>query len=751
VQRTNKRFCLSVAALAVLASTIAVVPAMAEKSLPGSPLAKVDKNQPMMLQADELVHDSKRETVTARGHVEIYYDKFALFADRVIYDKKANTLTAAGNVRIKEPDGALVTAEVITLTSDFRDGFIRGLKAVTKESARFGAAHAYRKDNETTVFEGGHFTPCKPCENDPEAAPAWRVRAEKITEVKSEGNIYFENATFEVFGVPTLWVPYFYMPDPSVARRSGFLMPVYGASTNLGYFVGTPYYFALSASYDLTVTPEFTTKAGDILRAAWRQRLKNGVYKIDFVGAYNANPTSDVPDNAKFRGSIKSAGEFNFNRYWKWGWDATLESDKTFRRYYGIDGILATDRISKLYVEGQRDRNYFSAQLYEFGTLTPEYTQTTSPGDSQVLPVIDYNYVFGQPVLGGELSFDANAFSLTRNNGTELNQVVGEAKWRRTVIAPLGQAITPFVHGRADLYQFSNYQQDSTTVVAKDGTIGRGSFAAGVDYRYPLIKHAEDASFIVEPIGQVIYRPDLNNQSAIPNEDAQSLVFDDTLLFDTDKFSGYDRVETGTRANVGFQTTVHTHTGWTARFVAGESIQIAGENPFPVASGLYQTRSDYVTGAYLDLPQHLRIMAQTRFDPESFSLNREDVSVATAYGPLTASVGYVYAKNPMLPGLFYDRSEVISAAAMQIDNKWSLFGNLRFNLTDEQFITDSVGVKYSDDCYVLSVTYAENYVQDLDIKPSKSVLVRFNLKGLGGFTGSDRIEPSTVPQANMLN
>lgn len=725
--------------------------AIAGNSLPGSPLAKVDKNQPMMLQADELVHDSKRGTVTARGHVEIYYDKFALFADRVTYDKKANTLTAAGNVRIKEPDGAVVTAEVITLTSDFRDGFIQGLKTVTKDSARFGADNAYRKDDDTTVLEGGRFTPCKACESDPDAAPAWQIRAKKITSVKSEGNIYFEDATFEVFGVPMLWAPYFYMPDPSVARRSGFLMPVYGASTNLGYFVGTPYYFALSASYDLTVTPEFTTKAGDLLKAEWRQRLKDGAYKVDFAGAYNANPTADVPDNAKFRGSIKTAGEFAFDRYWKWGWDATLESDKTFRRFYGIDGILATDRISKLYVEGQRDRNYFSAYLYEFGSLTPEYTETSSPGDSRVLPVIDYNYVFGHPVLGGELSFDANAFSLTRNNGTNLTQAVGEVGWRRTLVDPLGQTFTPFVSGRADVYQFSDYHQDATTVIAKDGTVTRGSFAAGIDYRYPFIKHGQDATYTVEPIAQVIYRPDLGDQSIIPNEDAQSLVFDDTLLFDHDKFSGYDRIETGTRANVGFQTTVHTHSGWTARFVAGESIQVAGENPFPLASGLYRPKSDYVTGVYLDFPQHIRIMAQTRFDQETFEINREDVSVVTSYGPLTASVGYVFAKNPLLPGLAYDRSEIISAASLQLSEKWSVFGNVRYDIGDEQFLTDSVGVKYSDDCYALSVTYAENYIQDMDIHPSKTVLVRFNLKGLGGFTGADRIEQSTVPQANMLN
>ena len=59
-----------------------------------------------------------------------------------------------------------------------------------------------------------------------------------------------------------------------------------------------------------------------------------------------------------------------------------------------------------------------------------------------------------------------------------------------------------------------------------------------------------------------IARPDIEDQGEIPNEDARSLVFDDTLLFDTDKFSGFDRIETGTRANVGIQYSVSAASGW---------------------------------------------------------------------------------------------------------------------------------------------------------------------------------------------
>ena len=85
---------------------------------------KVDPSEPMLLQADELIYDNDNARVTAKGNVELYYGNYTLLADRVIYDRSANTLGAEGNVRIKDPDGAVITSDHITLTDDFRDGFI---------------------------------------------------------------------------------------------------------------------------------------------------------------------------------------------------------------------------------------------------------------------------------------------------------------------------------------------------------------------------------------------------------------------------------------------------------------------------------------------------------------------------------------------------------------------------------------------------------------------------------------------------
>jgi LPS-assembly protein len=377
----------SASALGVMLVAGATAPAFAKEDLLKPQIGKNETNQPLLLQADELVYDKKNNSIIAKGNVEVYYKNYALQADALTYDQSANTLNAVGNVRIKEPDGATINADRITLTDDFRDGFIRSFQSVTKEEARIAAASAYRKDGNTTVFERGVFTPCKQCAENPEAPPIWRIKASKITHVKDEGNVYFEDGVFEMFGVPLVWVPYFYYPDPTVKRRSGFLTPEFSHSDDLGFTAGVPYYYSLSPSADLTVTPVVTTEAGFLLKTDWRQRLETGSYLIEAAGVYDQDPEDD---RSKFRGSIVTKGEFDLGSFWKWGWDATLESDDTFRRFYKLDGIFATDRISTVYLVGQSDRNYFSANLYHFGGLTAD---DNDQADSIVHPSIDYNYI----------------------------------------------------------------------------------------------------------------------------------------------------------------------------------------------------------------------------------------------------------------------------------------------------------------------------------------------------------------------
>ena len=730
----------------------------------------LDKSQPLYLQGDQLLYDTSGTKVTARGNVEIYYNDNILTADEVIYDQGAGTLTAKGNVTLKEPQGNIIRADSYTLTDDFRDGFVQSLSVVAKDESRIAAERATRRDGNVTEFQNGKFTACK---SEGETPPLWCVSAAKIIHDKDAATVTYQDAYFEIFGQPVFYLPYFQHPDPSVKRQSGFLAPGYGNSTNLGFMTELPYFYNLAPNYDFTFTPRYLSQLGVVYQGEWRHRLANGTYIVKVAGIDQT--ASDLPGglnaaNSKldgWRGTLETRGQFSLGSWWKFGWDATLESDDTFRRFYKYDNILLTDRVNQIYLTGQSDRNYFAARLYHFGGLLLD---DTKQAESYTHPIIDYNYVFADPVLGGELKWDTNILSFTRLDGTvpnlvgassrneDVNRIVTEVKWRRRFTDAVGITYTPFANLRGDIYQFNNFN-DPTTIrpvpapgsgfegdlVSNDTTL-RGVAAAGATVSYPWVANTAGASHIIEPIGQIVARQDVLSQRRLPNEDARSLVFDDTNLFEVSKFSGYDRTETGTRVNAGMQYTFQANSGGYARFLAGESYHLSGDNAyahpgldndgkpvFSASSGLETQRSDYVLGAYIAPVDSFRLISQSRFDQDSFVLRREDVGANVNYGPLAIQAIYAFtAADPVL-GIANNQQDIYSYATLRLTDFWSVAAGMRYDLETSKLGYDTFQLKYADECFVLTASYQQVFYNSAAIQDDQTYMLRMEFKHIGEY------------------
>jgi LPS-assembly protein len=722
----------------------------------GKPQA-MDKTLPLYLQGDELIYDNAGSRVIARGNVEIYYNKNVLTADEVTYDQSANTLTARGNVELKEANGNVIRADAYTLTDDFRDGFVQSLSVVTRDDSRITAARGERREGNVTEFSDATFTACKSEGNVP---PLWCIGAKRIIHDQTAQTISYQDAELKLYGVTVGYLPYFEHPDPSVKRKSGFLAPGYGSSNDLGFFTEIPYYFALSPNYDFLFNPRYMSDQGVLWQGEWRQKLANGEYNIVLAGidqdASNLRPGNEDLDG--LRGSVETHGRFSLSSWWSYGWNAIIESDDSFRRFYKLDSVLLTDRVNDVWLKGQSERSYFSAKLYQFGGLLVEDDDST---ESLVHPVIDHNYVFKDPVLGGELSWKSNALSLSRSDlsnldpgnfvSGDMNRVITEVKWRRRFTDAIGITYTPFGELRGDAYQV-NYEDPNDldpTASTLDDSFLRGLATGGATVSYPWVANVGATSHVIEPIGQVVAHNSHVDQDFLPNEDAQSLIFDDTNLFDTTKFSGYDRLETGVRANVGVQYTFQGPVGY-ARVLAGQSYHLTGtnaydeiDNGFNPKSGLETDDSDYVLGIYLAPTDTFRIISQSRFDEDDLTLRREDLTAVFSYGPLLAGATYTYGAvfdedapvDATGAALYDEQEDVVGYASLRLTDRWSIGGSLRYDIDDDRMLTDSIRIAYLDECFMLSATYSETFIKDAtrDIEPDQVVMLRFEFKHLGGF------------------
>lgn len=739
----------------------------------GSPfgqVAPIDRAQPLYLQGDELIYDNNGGRVTARGNVEIYYNNYILTADEVVYDQRAGQLTAHGNVLLREPNGTKTTAERLVLSDDFRDGFVQSLSFVAKDDSKITASRGTRREGNVTEFENGKFTPCKPT---PGAPPAWCISAKRVIHDQQAQTISYQDATFELFGVPVLYVPYFEHADPTVKRKSGFLTPRFGTSGDLGYISEVSYYFALAENYDFTFHPTYTSKQGVLWQGDFRHRIAfgsvSGQYRVELAGI--DQDVDDLPaDNANanldgWRGSIRTTGNFSLASWWNLGWNITVESDDAFRRFYKLDNILQTDRVNTIFLNGLSERNYVAVTGYHFGGLL--FSDETV-AESQVHPVVDWNYVVNAPVIGGELSWNVNALSFTRDQNFQdgnsvtrdvtsvLHRASVDINWRRRMMDSIGISYTPFANLRGDAATYKDVVDPLTDNLVRDKTVLRGTASAGILASYPWIKHTATASHTIEPIGQIIARASkVGNQNGLPNEDSRSLVFDDTNLFEIDKNSGYDRIETGSRANVGLQYTFQLNSGGYARILAGQSFALDGRNSYadPIGNepttdtsgnrnpshtgdaGLDSKRSDYVIGGYLAPNENLRLIGQARFDEDDLNLRRSDIYTTASYGPFVAQAAYSYTAPSSSVDDTSPQQDILGSLWIQLSERWSIGGMLRYDIDEDQIRQDALSLRYADECYVLTTTYqTSNIVDDNNgLTKDQSIMVRFEFKHLGGF------------------
>ena len=685
-----------------------------------------EKGLPMLVQADEMLYDYDNDRVIASGNVEIYYSDYALTAKKVIYDKKKDTVTAYGNVRLREPDGNVVFAEELTMSGDFRDGYVRSVSVLTPDNARVAAATSERVGGNIVVFNKAVYTACQVPENQPDSKPLWQIKAVKVVHNQENKTLEYTDATFELLGVPIAYVPYFTHPDPTVKRKSGFLTPRFSHTSELGATFEAPYFWAIAPDYDVTFNPRVTSKQGVLWKGEWRQRFISGSYYIRPAGIRQLDPKAFVaPGDTEWRGSIESAGEFRLGDQWVAGWDGLLTSDDTFLRVYDISD--ETDVVSQVYLTGQSERNYFDARAMHLKGLLEDDRTKELP---LIHPVIDYNYLFADSVLGGELGFDVNVLSLTRDDGADSSRAIADIHWRRTFTDQLGQRYTPFFSLRGDLYRVNEVPGS----VAGPGTesLARGMATAGLEYSYPFISAHEWGSQVIEPIAQIITRPNEQDRDKLPNEDAQSLVFDDTLLFDRDKFSGFDRVEGGTRANVGVRYTLQTNEWGHGSLLFGQSFHLAGDNPFASTTGLGTDRSDFVGALYLEPNDIFGFSSRFRLDSDDLTVKRHEFNGWLHYGPVTSSVTYATLKAQPLLTVGKDREEILASASLALTEQWRLSGQIRYDIDNEKRVQNGIGLTYLCDCATISLGYEEDFYRDRDDRPSRKITFRVDLKTLGG-------------------
>ncbi|WP_442966875.1 LPS-assembly protein LptD [Rhizobium sp. C4] len=738
------------------------------------PEQQADDNAKLYLSSNQLVYDRDHKKVTATGAVKINYKGHKLVADNVTYDQASGRLIADGKIEVVEPDGNKIYADKMDVTDDFGQGFINSLRIETTDDTHIAAESGQRVNSTVFVLQNGVYTACKPCADQPEKAPLWQVKARKVIENGETHTVRLEGTRLELFGAPIAYLPFIEVPDHTVKRKSGFLFPTFSSAQNLGFGGTVPYYYVINPSTDFTFSPTVYSTQGLLLAGELRQKFDSGTHTLQMAGISQmkakvfAAGTSDSLRTQ--RGMIRSTGAFQINPRWSFGWDVMAQTDNNFSRTYSLKGLNSSTFTNQIYLTGLGKRNYFDVRSYYFDVQDADPKNTAEYQQAFVHPVLDYNAVLDKPIGGGELSYNLNFTNLTHRGlsaytaGTtarfpgvrgEVSRLSADAQWRRRFVTDGGLVVTPVLAARADTFQLGMKAPSSATYTYAGNFYSgvattRSMITAGTEVSYPFLITMPGSEHIIEPVGQIFVRPDEQMAGRMPNEDAQSFVFDATNLFDRDKFSGYDRIEGGTRANLGVRYKGTFDNGFSVNAIAGQSFQVAGRNSFAQTdlvyagwnSGLDKKASDYVGMVNVQTPFGLGVTESLRLKKENFQLARLDSTLSYSSKIYNTSVTYSRIASQPEYGAAEDREQFILTNSVKFKDYWKLYGTVNYDLRKRYLNSSTVGISYEDECTIFAIGFTSTRDTSNNSGSDWAVGARLTFRTLGDVRVGDATSSS---------
>ncbi|MEL6451400.1 MAG: LPS assembly protein LptD [Pseudomonadota bacterium] len=692
----------------------------------GGPQAMAqDDAGPAVLVADEIQVTRDRRLI-ARGNVEAFQGTTRLTASAIEYNPDTGGLTITGPITLDDGTGVRILANQADLDKDLQNGLLTGARLVLNDQLQLASVQMNRVGGRYTQLYKTAVTSCQICENDPRP-PLWQIRARTVIHDEEARQLYFEHAQLRIRNTPILYLPRLRLPDPTLDRATGFLIPELRINSLLGTGIRLPYFIKLGDHRDLTLTP-YLANDTRTLEFRYRQAFRTG--RIIFEGAYSED---DLQQDEQ-RGYLFAAGEFDLRRDFVLQFDIETVSDDAYLSDYGYSG---KDRLdSQIQVSRARRDEYVRLSYINFKSLRDDEDDDVLPSD--VADVL-YERRFFPSVIGGELRLAA-AFHTHERQSDVTTDVNGDgivdgrdglrfnvdAEWLRTYLVG-GMQVQTRLGIAGDSIKIS----DDDTFDGGDSGLAP---SAAVVLRYPMVRRsAGGVTQFLEPFAQFSWVG--GDGLHVPNEESTRVEFDEGNLLSLSRFPATDRRERGWAVALGGTWARLDPDGWSSSLTLGQILRQEVQADFNETSGLSSTTSDFLLAGKLDFNGGLSVSGRTIFD-ETFDVAKAEVRGDWSNDRLDIGGSYIWISEDADIDLTEPIGEFTFDGAYRIDKFWTASVDWRYDLEEGRAATAGAGLTYTNECVRVGLSINRSFADSTTIEPSTSLGLTVSLRGFSADTGT---------------
>ena len=562
-----------------------------------------------------------------------------------------------------------------------------------------GKAFLYNKD--ISEIKKGVFTTCK----RRDGCPPWQLSASQIKHDKKKKSVIYDNAWLKLYDIPVFYFPKFFHPDPTVKRQSGFLIPQFSQSTNLGNYLSTPYFHVISENSDLTFSPRFYSDQKTIYQNEYRKVTKNSDNIFDFSFL-----TSKVLQFKETQSHFFSESSYIFNTDNLNTSQISLKVQQTSNDYY-----LKTYNFSSPLIDNESTLH--NQLKYEIIDDNLEFEITTEVFEDLSIKKESDKYEFIYPSYNFSKDLYFNQSSNITFNSSGFNKQYKTNVSERVIINDLSYKSINKISNLGLIYNYEllvkNFNSD-TKNSSKHKNKNENEIKSILNYqiKLPMEKNGEKFSSTLTPIISARYSP--NKSRNIKEKDR---IMDFSNIFSLNRIASQETIEGGQSITIGNEYSLfNKKNDELFSLDLGMVFSDVENDRLPVKTTLNKKTSDLVGSSMFKPSKFFDLKYDFSIDDNFETLNYNKISSTISVNNFVTSFEFLEKNN-----LIGDESYLSNNTKLLLNDKNSLEFSTRKNKTKDITEYYNLIYQYKMDCLTAAIEYNKDYYRDGALKPEESI------------------------------